>query len=80
MTVSVRLFARYREAAGAPSIDVQVDPDATLAEVWAQVRARIPALLKEERALFSCDGAYASADLTITGREEIAAFPPVSGG
>jgi len=80
MTVSVRLFARYREAAGTPSIEVQVPANATLRDVWAQVRARIPSLRNEERPLFSCDRAYAAPDLAITGQEEIAAFPPVSGG
>ncbi len=80
MTVSVRLFARYREAAGAPSIDVEVEENATLEEVWARVRARVPSLRDEKRPLFACNRAYAGKDLAITGREEIAAFPPVSGG
>ena len=80
MTVSVLLFARYREAAGAPSIEVEVPANATLADVWARVRARVPALGREERPCFSCDRAYARADRALTGREEIAVFPPVSGG
>ena len=80
MTVSVLLFARYREAAGAPAIAVEVGSGATLADVWSQVRARVPGLRDEERPLLSCDRAYAVPERPITGREEIAAFPPVSGG
>ena len=80
MTVCVLLFARYREAAGAPSIEVEVEANATLADVWAQVRARIPSLRNEEQPLFSCNRVYAASGLAITGREVIAAFPPVSGG
>ena len=80
MTVSVLLFARYREAAGAPSIEVEVPVNATLADVWAQVRVRIPSLRSDESPLFSCDRAYARRDRVLTGREEIALFPPVSGG
>jgi len=80
VTVSVLLFARYREAAGAPAIVVEVGPDATLADVWNRVRAAVPGLGSEERPLLSCDRVYAALDRPITGREEIAAFPPVSGG
>lgn len=80
MTISVLLFARYREAAGAATIDVEIGEDATLADVWERVRTRVPALKDERRPLFSCDHVYARPDHPVTGREEIAAFPPVSGG
>ncbi|HYS77684.1 MAG TPA: MoaD/ThiS family protein [Candidatus Dormibacteraeota bacterium] len=80
MTVSVLLFARYREAAGTPVIAVQIPPGATLADVWNQVRATVPQLRHESRPLLSCDRVYAAPDHPITGGEEVAAFPPVSGG
>ncbi|HKB06744.1 MAG TPA: MoaD/ThiS family protein [Candidatus Polarisedimenticolia bacterium] len=79
MRISVMLFARYREAAGARSIEVEVPANATLADVWAGVRSKVPAL-REERPMFSCDRVYAREDQAVTGREEIAVFPPVSGG
>ena len=80
MIVPVLLFARYREAAGASSIEIEIGPGATLAEVWERVRARVPALKDEGRPLFSCDRAYARPDHRVNGNEEIAVFPPVSGG
>ena len=80
MKVSVLLFARYREAAGARSIDVEVPVNATLADVWAGVRSKIPALGRDERPMFSCDRVYAREDQSVRGCEEIAVFPPVSGG
>ncbi len=80
MTVLVLLFARYREAAKAPSVEVEVPPGATLTDVWSELRARIPGLSHDERPLFSCDRVYARGDRAITGDEEIAVFPPVSGG
>jgi len=80
VTVRVLLFARYREAAGASQVEVDVPPGATLSEVWAQVRARVPGLPADERPLFSCDRAYATGDRVLRGDEEVAAFPGVSGG
>jgi molybdopterin converting factor small subunit len=80
MRVSVLLFARYREAAGRESIEVEVPADATLGQVWEQVRSALPALGPEARPLLACDRSYARLDRVIRGGEEIAAFPPVSGG
>jgi molybdopterin converting factor small subunit len=76
----VRLFARYREAAGAPAVEVEVPPGATLQQVWDRVREGVPALRGETRPLLSCDRVYARPERAIAGHEEIAAFPPVSGG
>jgi molybdopterin converting factor small subunit len=80
VTVKVLLFARYGEAANASSIAVEVPEGATLADLWTRVRAQVPALTAEDRPLFSCDRAYAREDRVIAGNEEIAVFPPVSGG
>jgi len=78
--VPVLLFARYREAAGRESIEVEVPAGATLGRVWEEVRAALPALGQEVRPLLACDRSYAPFDRVIRGGEEIAAFPPVSGG
>jgi molybdopterin synthase catalytic subunit len=80
MRIRVLLFARYREAAGKPSIEVEVAEPATVGTVWDRVCAEVPALLGESRPLFACDRSYARPDRRIRGKEEIAAFPPVSGG
>ena len=80
MRVSVLLFARYREAAGRAAVEVEVPEAATLGQVWEAVCAGVPALRGETRPLLACDRSYARADRVLTGREEIAAFPPVSGG
>ena len=59
---------------------MEVPAGATLADVWTQVRRSVQGLRNEERPLFSCDRVYAGPERALTGREEIAAFPPVSGG
>lgn len=80
MRVAVLLFARFREAAGRSSVEVEIPGDATLQDVWDRVQAAVPALRGETRPLFACDRACARSDRQVTGREEIAIFPPVSGG
>ncbi len=80
MRISVRLFARYRELAGAPAVEMEVPAGATLGQVWGRVQESIPALRGEAHPLLACDREYARADRILAGGEEIAAFPPVSGG
>lgn len=80
MKVKVLLFARYREVAGRPIVELEVAQGATLADVWNELRKSVPALASERRPLLACDRAYATPDRIIAGGEEIAVFPPVSGG
>ena len=40
--VTVRLFARLKDIAGAPELERDVPADATLADVWAQLARRLP--------------------------------------
>ena len=58
MTVSVLLFARYRDVAGLSAIDVEVPAGATLGQVWEAVQARVPGLRPETRPLLARDLAY----------------------
>ena len=44
MRVTVRLFARLRDLAGPSELDADVAPGATIADVWAGVVGRHPAL------------------------------------
>lgn len=80
MRVSVLLFARYREAAGRDAVVVEVGEPATLGQVWDAVREEVPALRDEMRPLLACDRSYAGRDRVLSGHEEVAAFPMVSGG
>jgi molybdopterin converting factor small subunit len=61
-------------------VEVEVPAGATMGRVWAGIRAAVPALAAETRPLLACDRSYAGEDRVVTGTEEIAAFPPVSGG
>jgi molybdopterin synthase catalytic subunit len=79
--VSVRLFAAFRERAGASAIEVDVAPDATVGDVVAAVAERAPAL----RAVIGAarpvvNREFAEPGQPIAAGDELALLPPVSGG
>ena len=45
MTVRVLLFARYAELAGTPELEIDLDPDRTVGDLWDRVRERRNAAL-----------------------------------
>ena len=80
MTVTVRLFARLRELAGGDAVPVDVHA-ATVAGVRAAVAARLPAGRELiSRSAVAVNGEYAAEEQRVTGADEVALIPPVSGG
>lgn len=80
MTVTVRLFARVREIAGADSVPVQVGRG-SVADVRSALAARFPAAAGLiARSALAVGGEYAADDRPVTAADEIALIPPVSGG
>jgi molybdopterin synthase sulfur carrier subunit len=77
--VKVRLFAALRELAGASEVEVE---GATVGEVVAALSARYGERFEKVARVGSVvvDGERASPDSALSGSEEIALLPPVSGG
>ena len=80
MTIRIRLFARYREVAESAALDLEVTPGTTLGALWTMVQRRVPSLQQEARPLMAIDQAYAKPDQVVHPGNEVAFFPPVSGG
>ena len=81
MRVTVRLFARLRDIAGAAELARDVAPGATIGDVWRQLAREFPELAGYERSLASASHAdYARMDRVIGDGDEVAFLPPVSGG
>jgi molybdopterin converting factor subunit 1 len=81
MRVTVRLFARLREIAGAAELARDVAPGATIAAVWGQLAKEFPELRPYERSMSSAvNEDYARLDRVVEDGDEIAFLPPVSGG
>jgi molybdopterin converting factor subunit 1 len=81
MRVTVRLFARLRELAGADTLAVDVAEPATVATVWKAATIAVPALVPFERAL-SCavNATFSRMSHPVSEGEDVAFLPPVSGG
>ena len=81
MRVSVRLFARLRDIAGAAELTRQVAPGATIGTVWRELAREFPDLAPYERSISSAVNLdYARMDRAVADGDEIAFLPPVSGG
>lgn len=81
MRITVRLFARLRELAGAETLVVDVPEAATVADVWRATAAHAPALIPFERAI-SCavNADFSRMSAPVTTGDDVAFLPPVSGG
>ena len=81
MRVTVRLFARLRDIAGAAELAREVAPGATIGTVWRQLVGEFPELAGYERSISSAVNAdYARMDQPVRDGDEVAFLPPVSGG
>src|SRR5262245_53259701 len=81
MKVQVRLFARYREAAGRDRLELDLPDGGTAEAAWDAVSRRFP-VLGPYRAftLFAVSNDYVDPDHRLREGDELSLFPPVSGG
>ena len=81
MRVTVRLFARLREIAGAETLVRELPPGATAGGLWDDLAREFPELAEYRDAVSTAvNEEYARMDAAIAEGDEIAFLPPVSGG
>ena len=81
MRVTVRLFARLREIAGAESLVRELPPGTTAGGAWDELAREFPELAAYRDAVSTAvNEEYARRDTVIADGDEIAFLPPVSGG
>lgn len=81
MRVTVRLFARLKDIAGAPELVREVPDRATLGDVWDRLAQDFPAMAPYRGSLSGALNAeYARMDAPVADGDEVAFLPPVSGG
>lgn len=80
MTVTILLFANYRELARTASMPLELPPDATVREAVARLRS-LPGLARlPERPTVAVNREYSSLDRGLKPGDEVALIPPVAGG
>ena len=81
MRVTVRLFARLRDLAGAGELVREVPPASTIDGVWRNLVKEMPALGEYERTMsVALNADYSRMSATVKDGDEVAFLPPVSGG
>lgn len=75
MAIEVRLFANLREQFGFTQLSIPATV-ATVGEVWMAIANGPP----PDNLLCAVNHAYASLEQAVHDRDEVAFFPPVSGG
>ena len=81
MRVTVRLFARLRDLAGAGELVREVPAPATVKSVWQTLVEETPTLQEYERTMsVAVNADYAKMSAAVAEGDEVAFMPPVSGG
>jgi molybdopterin converting factor subunit 1 len=81
MIVTARLFASFREAAGAQTVQIELGATPTVADLLTELGRRFPTLGPlAERALVAVNLEYVGTEFRLSANDEVALIPPVSGG
>jgi len=81
MRIRVLFFASLADMTGAPEISFDVSVRSTVGSLLGELAARFPALDSYKgRILSAVNSEYAPPDAPLNDGDEVAFFPPVSGG
>lgn len=81
MKISIKLFARLREVAGTGTLERTLSGDATVSDLIQSLQAEFPKLAEAApRTIISVNQEFADAGTPLVDGDEVAFFPPVSGG
>ncbi|HEU5338785.1 MAG TPA: MoaD/ThiS family protein [Sulfuricaulis sp.] len=75
--IKVLFFASFRERVGRAQGMIETSENLTVAEVWARAAAGTPL---PQNTLVAVNLEYASLDQVVRNGDEVAFFPPVTGG
>lgn len=81
ISVHVLFFGAARDVVGQTEVDVNLKGNSTAANAFEEVLEKFPKLRRFGRSLlFAVNQEYAAADREVKDGDELAVFPPVSGG
>jgi len=77
MAITVKFFAQLREQVGTNTLTLPFEPHLTIATLWTQV---CPNKTMPSNTLCALNLEYVTKETAIKDGDEIAFFPPVTGG
>ena len=81
MKVTIKLFARLRDIVGAGKLERELSEEATVGDLLGALEAEFPRLGDvKARTIISINQEFATLDSQLSDGDEVAFFPPVSGG
>jgi molybdopterin converting factor subunit 1 len=81
MKVKVLLFASLREVVGSSQSAVELEPGASVEDVWTRMISLYPRLAPHTGTIaFALNSAFTNPHETLHDGDEVAFLPPVSGG
>ena len=81
MELGVKLFASVREAVGAETVDVRLEPGARVADLLEQLARDHPEIASRKGSLaVAVNCQLARGDQELVEGDEVALIPPVGGG
>jgi len=79
--VTIKLFARLRELVGTGTLEREVADKSTVADLLQSLQEEFPALAQAaSRTIISVNKEFADPQTALSAGDEVAIFPPVSGG
>ena len=80
IAIRVRFFARLRELAGVDDQEVKASSGATVASVYAAMRAYHPGLPPQDGVRGALNHEFVEWSAVVSEGDEVSFIPPVSGG
>jgi molybdopterin converting factor subunit 1 len=81
LKILVKFFASHREYAGVSELEIEVPDQSTISELLDILFQRFPDLQKlKDETIVSQNKIFAEPENKLTAGDEVALFPPVSGG
>lgn len=77
MSISIKFFASLREQLGREDFELEAESAQTVAQIWARVSGD---LAMPVNTLMALNMEYVHADALVSDGDEVAFFPPVTGG
>ena len=77
MTINVKFFASLRERLGYAQVEIDIRPDLTVEQVWKESTQNSP---RPANVLSAVNQEYVDFNQVVNDGDEVAFFPPVTGG